>query len=43
MSEYLPDLPTLYYLCMALGIIAGSLGLGMLFGAMIRKGGGDKP
>lgn len=42
MSDYLPDISTLYIIAMAVAILAGSLGIGILLGAMIRKGGSDR-
>lgn len=42
MSDYMPDISTLYIIAMAVAILAGSLGIGMLMGAMIRKGGSDR-
>lgn len=41
MSDYLPDVSTLYIIAMTVAVLAGSLGIGMLMGAMIRKGSGD--
>lgn len=42
MSDYLPDISTLYIIAMAIAVLAGSLGIGMLMGAMICKGGSDR-
>lgn len=42
MSDYLPDVSTLFYLAMATGILAASLLIGIMMGAMIRKGGSDR-
>lgn len=43
MSDYLPDVSTLFYIAMAIGILAASLLVGIILGAMIRKGGSDQP